>query len=63
MSSGERPIGTAKGKQSDTEALFQTSLLRSPPWGQNVQKAPTIVQANMEKLVGTAGARKFWYPI
>ena len=24
MSSGERPIGAAKGKQSDTEALFQT---------------------------------------
>ena len=23
MSSGERPIGTAKGKQSDTEALYQ----------------------------------------
>ena len=23
MSSGERPIGTAKGKQSDTEALCQ----------------------------------------
>ena len=23
MSSGERPIGAAKGKQSDTEALFQ----------------------------------------
>ena len=24
MSSGERPIGAAKGKQSDTEALCQT---------------------------------------
>ena len=23
MSSGERPIGAAKGKQSDTEALYQ----------------------------------------
>ena len=29
MSSGERPIGAAKGKQSDTEALCQT-----PPEGQ-----------------------------
>ena len=28
MSSGERPIGAAKGKQSDTEALCQTP---SPP--------------------------------
>ena len=26
MSGGERPIGTAKGKQSDTEALCQTPL-------------------------------------
>ena len=31
MSSGERPIGTAKGKQSDTEALCQTpSHFRGP---------------------------------
>ena len=29
MSSGERPIGGAKGKQSDTEALCQTP---PPPW-------------------------------
>ena len=28
MSSGERPIGAAKGKQSDTEALCQTPPLR-----------------------------------
>ena len=28
MSSGERPIGAAKGKQLDTEALCQP-----PPWG------------------------------
>ena len=27
MSSGERPIGAAKGKQSDTEALCQPPLL------------------------------------
>ena len=26
MSSGERPVGTAKGKQPDTEALCQTPL-------------------------------------
>ena len=31
MSSGERPIGAAKGKQSDTEALCQTNPPRSPP--------------------------------
>ena len=33
MSSGERPIGTAKGKQSDTKALCQTlpSTPASPP--------------------------------
>ena len=30
LSSGERPIGTAKGKQSDTEALCQTPYVRSP---------------------------------
>ena len=30
MSSGERPIGTAKGKQSDTEALCQPP---PPPGG------------------------------
>ena len=29
MSSGERPMGTAKGKQSDTEALCQSP---PPPW-------------------------------
>ena len=28
MSSGERPIGAAKGKRSDTEALCQPP----PPW-------------------------------
>ena len=41
MSSGERPIGAAKGKQSDTEALCQPPPppphpLQSPPppqWG------------------------------
>ena len=37
MSSGERPIGAAKGKQSDTEALCQTPppepLARGPLGG------------------------------
>ena len=34
MSSGERPIGTAKGKQSDTEALCQHPPPRyAPSWG------------------------------
>ena len=31
MSSGERPIGAAKGKQSDTEALCQPPPLSAPP--------------------------------
>ena len=31
MSSGERPIGAAKGKQSDTEALCSTP----PLWGKD----------------------------
>ena len=30
MCSGERPIGAAKGKQSDTEALCQIPPERSP---------------------------------
>ena len=33
MSSGERPIGAAKGKQSDTEALCQHPPPRTPPVG------------------------------
>ena len=36
MSSGERPIGAAKGKQSDTEALCQTP----PPLSEPTTKAP-----------------------
>ena len=31
MSSGERPIGAAKGKQTDTEALCQTPPPTLPP--------------------------------
>ena len=31
MSSGERPIGAAKGKQSDTEALCHPPPPRRPP--------------------------------
>ena len=31
MSSGERPIGAAKGKQSDTEALCQPPPPPHPP--------------------------------
>ena len=33
MSSGERPIGAAKGKQSDTEALCQPPPPSSPTKG------------------------------
>ena len=32
MSSGERPIGAAKGKQSDTEALCQPPPPRGAHW-------------------------------
>ena len=42
MSSGERPIGAAKGKQSDTEALCQTPpflrkhrLIQATEWALN----------------------------
>ena len=42
MSSGERPIGAAKGKQSDTEALCQTP---APPRGDalGIRSAPGLV--------------------
>ena len=48
MSSGERPIGAAKGKQSDTEALCQT-----PPPPHRLTHwvlqptAPSIAQASV----------------
>ena len=32
MCSGERPIGAAKGKQPNTEALCQTPPPPQPPW-------------------------------
>ena len=47
MSGGERPIGAAKGEQSDTEALCQPPLPPSPtlrrwaPWGLPHSPAPT----------------------
>ena len=41
MSSGERPIGAAKGKQSDTEALYQT-----PPTPQWKAPLPQVVCDN-----------------
>ena len=43
MSSGERPIGAAKGKQSDTEALCQT-----PP------RAPSYMHAQRAKKKAVA---------
>ena len=49
MSSGERPIGAAKGKQSDTEALCQPppppGMYTPYPWGckqQHVQGACSV---------------------
>ena len=57
MSSGERPIGTAKGKQSDAEALCQPP----PP----LQTKLAIVGRNeiyhRENLVGPFLVhKKFW---
>ena len=40
MSSGERLIGTAKGKQSDTEALCQTPRRSQLMWGMPFFFAP-----------------------
>ena len=40
MSSGERPIGAAKGKQSDTEALCQPPSPRCTCWLQHVSSSP-----------------------
>ena len=40
MSSGERPIGAAKGKQSDTEALCQTPPRTSPTASRHSPTAP-----------------------
>ena len=49
MSSGERPIGAAKGKQSDTEAL-------SPPplWTQSVHLDVPGQQHGQQPVSGTA---------
>ena len=41
MSSGERPMGAAKGKQSDTEALCQTPAPAPPPGSGPEVAAPT----------------------
>ena len=40
MSSGEGPIGAAKGKQSDTEALCQTPPLAGPVKGEMLLYPP-----------------------
>ena len=40
MSSGERPMGAAKGKQSDTEALCQTPPHRLPKGRPNRRQSP-----------------------
>ena len=49
MSSGERPIGAAKGKQSDTEALCQ------PPLPPNVPSERMHLQMRPVKWHGRAG--------
>ena len=45
MSSGERPIGAARGKQPDTEALCQTPPLPPPLCG--------LDQCRCKGMVGT----------
>ena len=40
MSSGERPIGAAKGKQSDTEALSPPPPPKGPPANSQASKVP-----------------------
>ena len=54
MSSGEKPIGAAKGKQSDTEALCQTppGTLCTVGSAANRRQLP----ANCRRLVASAGA-------
>ena len=42
-SSGERPIGTAKGKQPNTEALCQTPPLRPPPHPLLIHPCPALL--------------------
>ena len=53
MSSGERPMGAAKGKQSDTEALCQNppptpESARGPPSRRNSENLPNT------KVLGAA---------
>ena len=61
MSSRERPIGAAKGKQSDTEALCQTppppkARPRGPPPSPLPDPPPPRKGASGQQLVGGGGA-------
>ena len=53
MSSGERPIGATKGKQSDTEALCQPPP--PPPSKQHLSPSSACVQAALS--VGSVNFR------
>ena len=55
MSSGERPIGAAKGKQSDTEALCQTP---PPPRALGVGPVRRGPQADRNRPTDTFGRAK-----
>ena len=59
MSSGERPIGAAKGKQSDTEALCKPPSLTTLEtvahlWPPNIGWQPPRGSAQFEYLPGTS---------
>ena len=61
VSSGERPIGAAKGKQSDTQALCQTPPPLPPhllihPWGRPVRipDPPPLLNAYTDRVLTSA---------
>ena len=59
MSSGERPIGTANGKQPNTEALCQTPQ-HTTPWEVHfVEVIPTTFGPNLAPKA--PGFFLFWY--
>ena len=71
MSSGERPIGAAKGKQSDTQALCQAPPLQgaqpmpghSPPDGKCQlpwRLQPTVTAPNRSRSPSNRLPTRFW---
>ena len=59
MSSGERPIGAAKGKQSDTEALCHPPPPPCSAWGRCVREHSKW-RGIRRRAVGTARIRCWW---